>query len=65
MVIPHPILKNFYTFENLTTMPYCRELIDLDIMQQDMIDFVNIYHNKVYKILKPLLIDDIRAIYYL
>ncbi len=55
MVVQHPELKEFYTFENLTTAPYCRELIDPFLINQSTLDNINSFHKKVYKTLKPFL----------
>ena len=32
MVQKHPELADFYMFENMTTAPYCRELIDTRLL---------------------------------
>lgn len=55
MVQKHPKFDNRYIFENLTTAPYCRELIDTSIMEQGMIDYVNNFHQKCLEKLSPLL----------
>ena len=46
MVQTDPKFPDFYKFENLTTAPYCRELIDTSIMSQDMIDHVDKFHQE-------------------
>lgn len=55
MVQIHPKMDHMMIFENLTTAPYCRELIDTSIMEQGFIDYVNIFHQKCLEKLTPLL----------
>jgi len=64
MVQTNPKYENYYKFENLTTAPYCRELIEPSIMTQDMIDYVNKFHEECLQKLTPLLKDDERALAY-
>jgi len=64
MVQQHPTLENSYMFENLTVAPYCRELLDTSIMSEDVINFLNSFHEKCLAKLSPLLQDDKRALDY-
>jgi len=64
MVQDHPTLKDSLKFENLTVAPYCRELIDTEILGADMIDYVNRHHERCLEKLTPLLQDDARAMAY-
>jgi len=64
MVQQHEKYADRLIFENLTTGPYCRELIDTSIMQKDMIDYVDKHHEKCLEKLTPLLKDDARALAY-
>ena len=57
-------MKDHYYFENLTTAPYCRELIDTSILPVEMIDFLNKFYVKCLEKLTPLLADDPRALDY-
>jgi Xaa-Pro aminopeptidase len=64
MVKQHEKYPDRLFFENLTMGPYCRELIDKSIMQQDMIDYINKFHEKCLEKLTPLLQNDARALEY-
>ena len=45
----------FFEFKTLTLFPYDRNLMDLDIMTKEEIEWVNNYHKKVYSRLSPLM----------
>jgi len=55
MVQQHKKHSNRFCFENLTVAPYCRELIDTSILQQDLIAYINAHHQKCLEKLTPLL----------
>ena len=42
-------------FENLTYLPYERNLIDLKLLSLDMIQFIDNFHQKVFEVLSPLI----------
>jgi len=65
MCVKHPVHENFYTWENLTVAPYCRDLIDKDLLSPRDIRFIDAFHVKCRELLTPLLADDPRAIDYL
>ena len=44
MVVPHPKLTDCYKFENLTFAPYCRNLIDTNILGPKFTTYVNNFH---------------------
>jgi len=44
---------SFLNFENLTYCPYDTRAIDVSLLTQAEIDFVNAYHEKVYEVLSP------------
>lgn len=46
--------SEFYCFENLTLVPYERKLIDLDLVSKDMLEYINMYHERIRIILEPL-----------
>lgn len=48
----HPL---FYTFEDLTKVPYAQNLIDTEILSAEEIKWINDYHREIY----DLLIDDL------
>mmetsp|Transcript_5564 Transcript_5564/g.8760 ORF Transcript_5564/g.8760 Transcript_5564/m.8760 type:complete len:167 (-) Transcript_5564:21-521(-) len=64
MVMPHPTIKDFFYFENLTTAPYSRELIDTSLLPEKMLNHLNTFYAKCLKVLEPLLADDPRALDY-
>lgn len=54
-------------FDNFTTVPYEKNLLDLNLLSNDYIGYINSYHERVYNDLLPLLqeYDDEQAIVYL
>ena len=60
-------------FVNVTCVPYEKELIDMRLISQDVRDYINAYHDKVYlyynckvkEILTPLLENDKISLEYL
>lgn len=44
----------FYTFEDLTLVPYERKLIDKSLLTGEEVDWVNQYHEKVWLMISPL-----------
>ena len=51
-------------WENLTVAPYCRDLIDKDLLSPRDIRFIDAYHAKCLEKLTPLLESDERALAY-
>lgn len=47
--------SDFYNFETLTLFPYDARLIQRDILTESEIEWINAYHQMVYKDLSPLL----------
>ena len=47
MVIPHEKHENRLKFENLTILPYSRELIDKELLSRFDIEYINNFHKKV------------------
>ena len=45
-------------FENLVLCPYDKNLIDEKLLKQDDKDFINSYHERVWKIISPQISDD-------
>ena len=52
-------------FENITLVPYERNLIDLNLISPDMVKYIDDYHKKVWNTLSPLLENDKDALNYL
>ena len=52
---------DFLKFETLTLFPYERKLIDLSLLCQEDIDWINAYHQRVFDTLSPLLNADEQA----
>ena len=57
--------KNKLGFENLTYLPYERNLIDLNLISNDMMKYIDDYHKKVYEVLSPFVKDDHKVLDYL
>ena len=54
--------ENFLYFENLTRVPFELELINKEILTIDEINWINLYHEKVYKELANLITPDDREL---
>lgn len=61
----HPQHANHYMWENLTVAPYCRELIDVNLLSPADIKYINEFHHKCETLLTPLLHDDPLALHYM
>jgi len=55
---------DFKYFENLTVAPYCRELLDLSLINEDTRNHINAHHQKCLEKLTPLIQEDARALAY-
>lgn len=51
----------FYGFEDLTVVPYARNLINKEELTTQEIDWINEYHQYIYQLLSKDLSDDVRA----
>ena len=49
---------DFLKMETLTLFPYDASLIDLDMLTQEEIDWVNAYHERVFNSISPFLTPD-------
>ena len=58
-------LKGFLAFENVTKVPYCRNLINTKYLAPIDVEYINKYHDEVKELLTPLLQDDELALKYL
>ena len=54
--------ENFLCFENLTRVPFELELINKEILTIDEINWINLYHEKVYRELANLITPDDREL---
>ena len=52
-------------FENLTFVPYERNLIDMDLISNDVKDYIDNFHKQCFEKLSPFLKDDEKALDYL
>jgi Xaa-Pro aminopeptidase len=43
----HNQSEPFFAFETLTLVPYCRKLIDRDLLNHEELDQINVYHQRV------------------
>ena len=57
--------KNLLGFENLTFIPYERNLIDMDLINNDFKKYIDDFHKQCWDKLSPLLKDDKKALDYL
>ena len=57
--------KNLLGFENLTYIPYERNLIDMNLISNDFKKYIDDFHKKCWDILSPLLKNDKKALDYL
>jgi len=64
MVVDHPTRKGFLCWENLTTAPFSRNLIDKNLLSPADIDYIDKFHQKCLKLLTPLIQDDSDALDY-
>ena len=46
---------NFYTFEDLTLVPYCKKLIDISLLSDEDKQQINRYYTKIQHLVLPLL----------
>lgn len=60
----HEKYENSLKWENLTVAPYCRELIDKNLLSPDTVRYIDEYHAKCLEKLTPLLQDDALALNY-
>ena len=57
--------EKHYKFENLTFLPYERNLIDMDLISNEFKKYIDDFHKKVYEVLSPFLKEDEKALDYL
>ena len=57
--------ENQLGFENLTYLPYERNLIDLSLISNDFKEYIDNFHKKVFDVLSPFLKDDEKTLDYL
>lgn len=65
MCQPHPTYERHLMWENLTVAPYCRDLIEKDLLSPRTIRYIDEFHQRCLKELTPLLEDDELALDYL
>ena len=52
-------------FENLTFLPYERELIDMDLINNDFKKYIDDFHKQCFEKLSPFLKNDLKSLDYL
>ena len=57
--------QKFLGFENITFLPYERNLIDMDLISSDFKQYIDDYHKQCFEKLSPLLKDNEKALDYL
>eukprot|EP01113_Clastostelium_recurvatum_P037845 TRINITY_DN5575_c0_g2_i1.p1 TRINITY_DN5575_c0_g2~~TRINITY_DN5575_c0_g2_i1.p1 ORF type:complete len:601 (+),score=103.52 TRINITY_DN5575_c0_g2_i1:122-1924(+) len=55
----------FLQFEHITLVPYCSRLIDVSLLENREIDFINRYHMECFDKVAPFLKDDPAALHWL
>mmetsp|Transcript_5182 Transcript_5182/g.6120 ORF Transcript_5182/g.6120 Transcript_5182/m.6120 type:complete len:97 (+) Transcript_5182:1492-1782(+) len=60
-----PNVEGFLSFENVTKVPYCRNLINTKFLTPFDVEYINQYHEEVRGLLAPLLGEDEIALKYL
>jgi Xaa-Pro aminopeptidase len=50
----------FYSMADLTMVPYARKLIDLNLLMPQEIEWIDVYHQKIYDLLAKDLSSDVR-----
>jgi len=55
LIVQKDAIQGFYSFLNVTVVPYERKLINLDMLTDAEIDFIDAYHQRVYNTLAPLI----------
>ena len=58
---PRTTGEDYFEFETLTLCYYDTRLIDLNMLTRDEIDWLNTYHERVYRLVSPLLDHDTAA----
>jgi len=60
----HPQYANYLMWENLTVAPYCRALINTNLLSPDTKAYIDEFHQKCLQKLAPLLQEDALALAY-
>lgn len=50
--------RPFLQFETLTKVPMCRELIDVNLLSKDDVEWLNAFHKDCFDSLSPLICQD-------
>ena len=56
---------DYLGFENLTYLPYEKNLFDMNLLSPDFVKYINDYHKKVFDMLSPFLKNDEKTLDYL
>ena len=60
----HPEFPDYLMWENMTVAPYCRELIDVNLLPAEMRVYLDTFHQKCLSLLTPFLEKDPLALAY-
>ncbi|CAG9328563.1 unnamed protein product [Blepharisma stoltei] len=55
LVVMHPLVPGLLGFENVTMVPYDKNLLDFRLLSQRDIQYINAYHSKIWQNLSPIL----------
>ena len=50
--------NDYLGFQTLTVVPYDRNHIQTSLLSREEIDYINLYHKRVYETLSPILIKN-------
>ena len=54
--------SDYLGFQTLTIVPYDRNLVQTSLLSREEIDYINLYHKRVYETLSPILIKNLDQI---
>ena len=57
--------ENKLGFENLTFLPYERNLIDIKLISEEFKEFIDDYHKQCFEKISPFLKDDLKTLDFL
>lgn len=51
----HSTIQGYLAFENVTMVPYDKNLLDVKLLSKRDIGYINSYHDKIWRTLSPIL----------
>ena len=56
-VVNSQSVNGYVEFENVTMVPYDKSLLDKKLLSQDDVDYINAYHQKIFDVIGPILLE--------